>query len=327
MPSTRAVVARERGGPEVLHVIEVPRPAPGPGEVLIEVHAAGVNRADIHQRMGLHDPPAGVTRVLGLECAGEVVARGPGTSAFAPGDRVCALLPGGGYADHVVAPAGLVAPLPDRLTMAQAAGLMEAAATIWSNVFRAGGLQRGETLLLHGGASGTGTLAIQIAKAAGARVVVTAGSRPKLEACTRLGADVAINYRDGDFSDTLDHLGLRADVVLDIMGGSYLAQNVRSLQIGGRLVVIGLQGGPAGQLDLGTLLAKRATAVATSLRARSQAEKETIVARTVAHVWPLIESGAVTPVIHSTFSLQDAARAHQTVEDSTHIGKAVLLMD
>ncbi|MEV6013401.1 NAD(P)H-quinone oxidoreductase [Streptomyces sp. NPDC051976] len=327
MQFTRAVVAREPGGPEVLEVVEVARPVPGPGEVLIKVHAAGVNRADVYQRMGFYDPPAGVTQVLGLECAGEVVARGPGASAFEPGDRVCALLPGGGYADYVAAPEGLVARVPDRLTMAEAAGLMEAAATVWSNVFWAGGLQRGETLLIHGGASGIGTLAIQIAKAAEARIVVTAGSEAKLEACARLGADVTINYRDGDFSDHLEHLGLRADVVLDIMGGSYLSQNVRSLAVGGRLVVIGLQGGAMGQLDLGTLLAKRATVVATSLRARSLAEKESVVARTVAHVWPLIESGAVTPVIHGTFPLGDAAKAHQTVEESTHLGKVVLLMD
>jgi putative PIG3 family NAD(P)H quinone oxidoreductase len=320
----KAISAPEPGGPDALRLLEVDRPEPGPGEVLIAVHTAGVNRADVYQRMGLYPPPPGVTDVLGLECAGEVVACGAGVSNVALGDRVCALLPGGGYAEYAVADAGTVAVLPGGLDMVQGAGLMEAAVTVWSNVFWVGGLTEGDTLLVHGGASGIGTMAIQLAKAAGARVVVTAGSQAKLDTCRDLGADLALNYRDGDFADALDRLDVRADIVLDIMGGSYLGPNVRSLATGGRLVVIGMQGGTSGELDLAGLMARRGTVTATSLRARSRAEKAHLVTHTVAHVWPLLERGVVAPVIHAGIPLADAARAHRVVEESRHVGKVVL---
>lgn len=317
----RAVIA---GGDDRLVMVERPPPVPRPDEVLIEVVAAGVNRADILQRRGLYDPPPGASEVLGLECSGRVAAYGSEVTGLSVGDEVCALLSGGGYADYVVVPAGQVAPLPRGMSMIAAGGLVEAAATVWSNLFDVGRLQPGETLLVHGGSSGIGTTAIQVARAYGARVIATAGTTEKLEACRALGADLAINYREVDFADELARLGLQVDVILDIMGASYLTQNVRSLATGGRLVVIGLQGGMSAELELDQLLIRRASVLASSLRARPAAQKKAILLSTVEHIWPLVERGEVTPVVHRELPLEEAAEAHRLLEESGHIGKIVL---
>ncbi len=269
----RAVVVPEPGWVEALQVVDVETPEPGPGEVLVRVTAAGVNRADLMQRQGFYDPPEGATHVLGLECSGDVVALGEGVSEYTVGEHVVALLSGGGYAEYVAVPVGQVAMAPRDIDLVDAAGLMEVAATVWSNVFMMAKLQHGETLLVHGGASGIGTMAIQLAKAFGARVVVTVGSEEKAAFCRDLGADLVVNYRETDFVDALDEAGLKADVILDIIGAKYLDQNVRALNTAGRLVVIGLQGGVKGELNLSRLLTKRAAVMATSLRARPTQEK------------------------------------------------------
>lgn len=312
------------GGPEALSVVDFPDPEADAGEILIDIVAAGVNRADILQRQGHYNPPEGSTPVLGLECAGTIGSIGDGVGDFNIGSQVCALLVGGGYAEKVVVPAGQVAAVPRGIGLVEAAGLMEVAATVWSNVFMMGKLQAGETLLVHGGGSGIGTMAIQVAKAFGAQVAVTAGSAEKLDFCKDLGADILINYREQDFVDELKKADVRADVILDIMGAKYLASNVATLAPAGRLVVIGLQGGIKGELNLGALLAKRAAVMATSLRSRPPEEKATIVSSMVAHVWPLIIDGTVRPIIHQKFPLDDVASAHQMMEDSTHTGKLLL---
>ncbi len=321
----RAVVAGQPGGVEVLEVVDRPIPEPGPGEVLVKVTAAGVNRADLLQRRGFYDPPPGATDVLGLECSGDVVAVGQGVTELQPGTHVCALLTGGGYAEYVAVPVGQVATIPQGVSLHDSAALMEVAATVWSNVFMMGKLQAGETLLLHGGASGIGTMGIQLAKAFGATVVTTA-SAAKADACRALGADLVIDYRDEDFVERMKAEGLRADVVLDIIGAKYLQQNIAVLNTAGRLVVIGMQGGVKGELDLGALLAKRAAVMATSLRARPTAEKSAIVSAMVAQVWPLLADGTVRPVIHASHPLEDVRLAHQEVEDSSHVGKVLLTL-
>ncbi|TCJ00668.1 NAD(P)H-quinone oxidoreductase [Aeromicrobium sp. IC_218] len=320
----RAVHVPEPGGPDALVVADLPAPAPAPGEVLIDVVASAVNRADVLQRQGFYDPPAGATRVLGLECSGRVAALGEGVEGLEVGQEVCALLSGGGYAEQVAVPAGQVAPVPEGIDLVTAGGLMEVFCTVWSNVFMTAGLREGETLLVHGGSSGIGTCAIQVASALGARVAVTAGTPEKLEACRELGADVLVNYREQDFVEVLTEADARPDVVLDNMGAKYLDRNVRVLATGGRLVVIGMQGGTKAELDLGRLLAKRASVTATSLRARPAEEKATIVAETVEHVWPLLESGAVRPVVHTTIDLEDVQEAHRVLEESSHVGKVLL---
>ncbi|WP_019143930.1 NAD(P)H-quinone oxidoreductase [Aeromicrobium massiliense] len=320
----RAVHVPVPGGPDALVVADLPAPVPAPGEVLIDVVASAVNRADVLQRQGFYDPPAGATRVLGLECSGRVAALGEGVEGLEVGQEVCALLSGGGYAEQVAVPAGQVAPVPDGVGLVTAGGLMEVFCTVWSNVFMTAGLREGETLLVHGGSSGIGTCAIQVAKALGARVAVTAGTAEKLEACRALGADVLINYREQDFVEVLQDAGARPDVILDNMGAKYLDRNVRALATGGRLVVIGMQGGTRAELDLGLLLSKRASVTATSLRARPADEKATIVAETVEHVWPLLESGAVQPVVHATLDLDDVQEAHRLLEESSHVGKVLL---
>jgi putative PIG3 family NAD(P)H quinone oxidoreductase len=320
----RAIVVKKPGGVDALTLVNHPDPEPGPGEVLIKVAAAGVNRADLLQRQGYYDPPSGATPVLGLECSGTVEALGEGVSHLKIGNQVCALLSGGGYAEYVAVPAGQVANVPDGVNLIDAAGLMEVAATVWSNVFMMGKLQHGETLLVHGGGSGIGTMAIQVAKAFGARVAVTAGSAEKLKFCEDLGADIGINYRKEAFADVFRARGAGADVILDNMGAKYLAANISVLNTAGRLVIIGLQGGVKSEINLSALLAKRAAIMATSLRARPAQEKAAIVSNMVAQLWPLIADGAVKPVIFRTFDLSEASAAHQVLEDSSHIGKVLL---
>jgi putative PIG3 family NAD(P)H quinone oxidoreductase len=310
----------------MLALVNRPRPVPAPGEVLIRVAAAGVNRADIVQRTGNYPPPPGSSDVLGLECAGEIVELGEGVLDRDVGDPVCALLSAGGYAEFVSAPAAQVASIPAGLTMVEAASVMETAATVWSNVFWLGGLQRGDTFLVHGGSSGVGTMAIQLAAAVGATVVTTASSEHKLTICSDLGAAVAINYREADFAAEMAARNLRADVILDMVGASYLRRNVEVLGTGGRLVVIGIQSGSLGELDLGQLLVRRASVTATSMRARPPEEKALIVRGTVDHVWPLLAEAVVRPVVHQTFDLTDAAEAHRVMERSDHVGKLVLTL-
>jgi putative PIG3 family NAD(P)H quinone oxidoreductase len=324
-----AITISEPGGPEVLTWTEQPDPLPGPGEVVLDVAATAVNRADLLQRQGNYAPPPGVTDVPGLECAGRVAVLGDGVEGLAVGDEVCALLAGGGYAQQVVVPAGQVMPLPPGVDVVTAAGLPEVAATVWSNVVMIGGLQDGYTVLIHGGASGIGTHAIQVAKALGARVAVTAGSAERLEKCAELGADILINYHEQDFVAELtavtDGRG-GADIILDNMGAKYLSRNVDALARLGRLVVIGMQGGVKGELNLGKLLAKSASVTATSLRYRPVAEKTAICAEVTTRLWPLIEAGTVKPIIHDVLPVERAADAHRALEEGGVVGKLVLKM-
>ncbi|MFH8981288.1 NAD(P)H-quinone oxidoreductase [Streptomyces varsoviensis] len=321
-----AITIPEPGGPEALVWAEVPDPVPGEGEVLVEVVASAVNRADVMQRQGFYDPPPGASPYPGLECSGRIAELGPGVRDWAVGDEVCALLAGGGYAEKVCVPAGQLLPVPDGVDTVTAAGLPEVASTVWSNVFQTARLRPGETLLVHGGSSGIGTMAIQLAKAVGARVAVTAGGAAKLERCRELGADILIDYREQDFVEELTKAtgGAGADVILDIIGAKYLDRNVQALAVNGRLVIIGLQGGRKGELNLGALLAKRASVTATSLRGRPHEEKAEIVAAVREHVWPLIVSGRVKPVVDSTLPMREAARAHEVLEGSSHVGKVLL---
>jgi putative PIG3 family NAD(P)H quinone oxidoreductase len=324
----RAVVVTEPGAPEVMTVQEVPDPAAGPGEVVLDVAATAVNRADLLQRQGNYPPPPGASPLLGLECSGRIAALGEGIVGWNVGDEVCALLSGGGYASKVAVPAGQLLPLPAGVSLVDAAALPEVACTVWSMVFgaTAGRLVAGERLLIHGGSSGIGTHAIQVAKALGATVLVTAGTPRKLAACRDLGADVAINYRDEAFDERVmaETGGAGVDVILDNMGALYLGRNVNALGFGGRLIVLGLQGGRKGDLDLGLLLVKRATVHAAGLRGRPPLQKAEIVGQTRDNVWPLVESGAVKPIIDRVLSLDDAPEAHRLVDSSEHIGKVLL---
>jgi putative PIG3 family NAD(P)H quinone oxidoreductase len=323
----KAITIPEPGEADALVPADVPTPDPAHDQVRIRVAAAGVNRADVMQRKGFYPPPPGAPEYPGLEVSGTVDALGEGVDGWRVGDEVCALLAGGGYAEYVCVAAGQVLPVPSGVSLEDAAALPEVVCTVWSNVFMTANLLPGQTLLVHGGSSGIGTMAIQLAREVGARVAVTAGSAEKLEACRTLGAEVLVNYREQDFVEELRTAtaGAGADVILDNMGAKYLARNVDALAVNGRLVVIGLQGGARAELDLGMLLRKRGAVIATSLRARPAPEKAAIVAAVREHVWPLVESGRVEPVVHSRHPLGEAAAAHRELEGSGHIGKILLL--
>ncbi len=323
----KAIVVREPGGPEVLEYAEVPDPEVGPEDVLVDVAATAVNRADLLQRQGHYDPPPGASRVIGLECSGTVAAVGDAVTGHRVGDQVCALLSGGGYATRVAVPAGQVMPVPSGVDLVTAAALPEVAGTVWSNVMMVAGLGADDTFLVHGGAGGIGTFAIQLGKAVGARVLTTGGSAEKLAFCAELGADVTINYRDQDFVEVVREVtdGHGADVILDNMGAAYLGRNVAALAVEGRLVVIGMQGGTKGELDLGALMRKRAAVVATTLRARPVAEKSAICRAVAEHVWPLVADGTIRPVVDTTMPLAEAAEAHRRMESGAHTGKIVLV--
>lgn len=319
----RAVIAQGTGGPEVLSVGEVADPTPAAGEVLVKVAAAGLNRADLLQRQGFYPPPPGASDIIGMECSGTIVALGEGVEGHAMGDEVCALLAGGGYAELVAVPAGQVMPLPPGIDLITAAAFPEVAATVWSNVFMVAGLRPEETLLVHGGAGGIGTFAIQVAAALGATVLTTAGSAAKRELCESLGATRAIDYHDEDFVEIArEHGG--ANVILDNMGAKYLARNVDALALEGRLVIIGMQGGARAELDINALLRKRGAVIATSLRARPVEGKSAICAAVVEHVWPLIGAGAIKPLVHATLPLEEAAAAHELMDSGSHSGKILL---
>ena len=322
----RAITIPEPGDADSLLLDEVPDPELRPGHVVIDVTAAGVNRADVMQRLGHYPPPAGASEYPGLEVSGTVAALGEGVEDWQVGDEVCALIDGGGYAERVVAPAEQLLPVPRGVSLVDAAGLPEVTCTVWSNVFLVANIQPGQVLLVHGGSSGIGTMAIQLAKAVGAHVAVTAGSQAKLDVCRDLGAEFLVNYREEDFVERVRDLtkGHGADVILDNMGAKYLSRNVEALAISGRLVTIGLMGGRTGELDMGMLLAKRAAVIATSLRARPATEKAAIVAAVREHVWPLVEERAVRPVIDTVLPLDDVRRAHERMESSAHVGKIIL---
>lgn len=322
----RAVTQTGPGGPETLVVTELPDLRPGAGEVLVQVAATAVNRADLLQRQGHYPPPAGASEVIGLECSGTIAAVGEGVTGWAEGDRVCALLAGGGYAEQVVVPAGQVMPVPDGVDLVTAAALPEVACTVWSNVFMVAGLRPEEAFLVHGGAGGIGTFAIQLAAASGARVFATAGSADKLERCRELGAERAISYRDEDFVEVLREAtgGRGADVVLDNMGAKYLGRNVDVLADEGRLVIIGMQGGSKGELDIGRLLSKRGAVIATALRSRPLDGKARICASVVEHVWPLVADGSVTPVVSAVLPLAEAGDAHRLIDSGDNVGKVLL---
>ena len=329
MPVPREMMAVEiaaPGGPEQLRIVRRPMPQPGEGEVLVRVAAAGVNRPDVMQRQGRYPPPAGASDIPGLEIAGEVIALGANVSGVALGDKVTALLPGGGYADHAVAAAALCLPIPGGLSMVEAAALPETFFTVWTNLFERGGLKAGESVLIHGGTSGIGTTAIQLAAAWGARVFATAGTEEKARACERLGAARGIDYRTEDFVEVIrrETDGKGVDLILDMVGASYLARNMEAVAVEGRLVVISLIGGARAEINLGTLMSKRLTVTGSTLRIRSVAQKAAVAEGLRRHVWPLLAAGRVRPIIYATFPLAQASEAHRLMETSQHIGKIVL---
>ena len=321
-----AIVVTEPGGPEVLAWQDVPAPVVGPGEILVEISAAAVNRADILQRQGLYPPPPGAPEWLGLECSGRVAALGEGVTSKSVGDAVCCLLSGGGYAEQVSVPAGQAMSIPAGVDIVTAAGLPEVACTVWSNLVMTAHLGRGDWVLIHGGGSGIGTMAIQVARALGARVAVTAGSERKLAECEALGAEVLINYREQDFVEIIaaETGGRGVDVILDNMGAAYLERNISCLAPGGRLVVIGMQGGVKAEIDLGVLLRRNGTLHATTLRGRTPAQKAEICLQVERHVWPWIEAGIVKPVIDRVMPITEAAQAHAALEAGDVTGKIVL---
>jgi len=323
-----AITLNGFGDPEVMEWAQVDDlPAPGPGEVAIDVVAAGVNRADAMQRMGLYPPPPGASEIPGLEVSGVVAEVGAGVEDWAPGDAVCALMAGGGYAERVNVPATQVLPVPQGVSVTAAAALPEAAATVWSNVVMTGGLQRGQTLLIHGGGSGIGTHAIQVGRAMGANVAVTAGTQFKLERCRDLGAQTLINYREQDFPAVVNAEYSGANVILDIMGGSYLPKNVEALAENGHLTIIGLQGGATAELNLGALLFKRGSVHATNLRRRPQqgpGSKAEIITELRRQLWPMIAEGAVAPVVAAEVPITDAAEAHKLLDSAQTVGKVLL---
>jgi NADPH:quinone reductase len=324
LPATmRAVAIAAPGGPEVLRAVEVARPEPGQGQILIRVEWAGVNRPDALQRVGSYAPPPTASPLPGLEAAGTVAAVGPGVVGWRVGDQVCALLPGGGYAEYAVTSAAHALPVPKGMALREAACLPETFFTVWSNVFQRGGLKAGEVFLVHGGSSGIGTTAIQLARAFGARVFATAGSAEKCAACARLGAERAINYREEDFVGVLKAEG-GADLILDMVGGSYLPRNVRALKDDGRLLQIAFLEGPKVELNFAEVMVRRLTITGSTLRPQSDLAKARIAASLGAHVWPLLDEGRIAPVMDSEFPLEDAAGAHTRLEGSAHIGKIVL---
>lgn len=322
----RAIVATEPGGPEVLAWQEVPDPVAAPGEVIVDVAATAVNRADLLQRQGFYPPPPGAPEWLGLECSGRVASLGEGITSLSVGDEVCCLLSGGGYAERVAVPAGQCMPIPAGVDLVTAAGLPEVACTVWSNLVMVARLQRGEWVLVHGGGSGIGTMAIQVARALGARVAVTAGSAAKLARCEDLGAEVLINYREQDFVEVMaaETGGRGVDVILDNMGAKYLERNITALAPGGRLVVIGMQGGVQAEIDLGVLLRRNGTVHATTLRGRTPEQKAEICSQVERHVWPWIAAGIVKPVVDVVMPVTDAADAHRALDSGSVTGKIVL---
>ena len=324
----RAIEIREPGGPDVLMAVDRPRPKPGPGEVLIRVAAAGVNRPDVMQRAGYYPPPPGASDLPGLEVAGEVAARGPGLDGWHLGEPVCALVAGGGYAEYCVAPAPQCLPVPKGFSMAEAAALPETFFTVWTNVFERGALQPGESLLVHGGTSGIGSTAIPLAKALGATVYATAGGPEKARACEELGADRGIDYKNEDFVEIIRDLtqGRGVDVVLDMVGGEYVPRNLQCLAPDGRHVSIAVLGGVKATINIATIMQKRLVLTGSTLRPRSVAEKGAIAAALWAKVWPLLEAGRVRPRLFRTFPLEQASAAHALMESSQHIGKIVLLV-
>jgi putative PIG3 family NAD(P)H quinone oxidoreductase len=321
-----AVTVTEPGEPDALRLARVPDPVAHPGEVVIAVAAAGVNGADISQRRGFYPPPAGAPEWPGLEVSGTIAEVGPGVGHWSVGDRVCALLPGGGYAESVAVDAGLVLPVPDTVDLVEAAGLPETVATVWSNVFRLGRLAPGETLLVHGGSSGIGSAAIQLGRAFGAQVIATAGNAVKTAFCRELGADAAIDYRAQDFVEAVLAVtgGRGADVVLDIVGGSYIARDLDALAVGGRIMAIATRDRTPASLDIGLLMRKRALVHGTTLRARPLDERRELIADVERHVWPLLRTGQLRPIIDSVFPLVDAPHAHRRMEASLHRGKILL---
>ncbi len=324
MKTMTAIAIREPGGPEVLVPVQLPVPVPGQGQILVRVRAAGVNRPDILQRKGGYPPPPGAPPTPGLEIAGEVVGLGEGIKRYEVGDHVCALVPGGGYAEFCLAAEDNALPVPPGFSMVEAAAVPETFFTVWTNVFERGGLKAGEVFLVHGGSSGIGTTAIMLAKALGAFVVVTAGSGEKCDACLKLGADHAINYRSHDFVEEMKRLDLRADVILDMVGGDYVARNFQVAALHARIVNIAFQKGSKIEIDLLPIMLKRLTLTGSTLRPRSVAEKASIARALEETVWPMFAAGQLRPVIHQTFPLARATAAHQVLEAGAHIGKVVL---
>ena len=326
MNHMKAISIREPGGPEVLTLGDIERPEAGVGQILIKVAAAGVNRPDILQRQGGYPPPAGAPLTPGLEVAGEVVALGQGVKRYRLGDKVCALVPGGGYAEYAVVAEDNALPVPAGLSMIETAAIPETYFTVWTNVFQRGGLKASERLLIHGGSSGIGTTAIQLAKQFGAYVIVTAGSDEKCKQCLALGADVAINYRTQDFVAEMEKAGLKADVILDMVGGDYVARNLKVAALNGRIVQIAFQQGSKIEADFLVLMLKRLTFTGSTLRPRSVAEKAVIARELEEKVWPLLAAGKCLPQIYKTFPLADAVKAHRLMESSVHVGKIVLVV-
>lgn len=324
MAEMLAIAITEPGGPEVLKPVRQPRPAAGEGQLLVKVAAAGVNRPDVLQRQGGYPPPAGAPDTPGLEIAGEVVATGEATTRYRTGDKLCALVPGGGYAEYCVVAEDNALPVPAGLSLIEAAAIPETYFTVWTNVFQRGRLQPGETILIHGGSSGIGTTAIQLAKAFGSNVVVTAGDDAKCAACLALGADLAINYRTQDFVAVLKEKEIAPDVILDMVGADYVARNLRAIAMEGRIVNIAFQKGSKVEIDLMPLMLKRATLTGSTLRPRTVAQKAIIARELEQKVWPLLAQGRCKPQIYKTFPLAEAAEAHRLMESSVHVGKIVL---
>ncbi|OEY07537.1 NAD(P)H-quinone oxidoreductase [Corynebacterium sp. BCW_4722] len=317
----KAITVANPENPRSLELTDAETPTLNDGEVLVKVTAAGVNRGDLVQAQGKYPPPKGESEIMGLECAG--VIKDPGTTGRTKGEEVGCLLAGGGYAEYVAVPEGQLTPVPKNLTVEETAGVVEVACTVWSNLGMTAGMQAGDKVLIHGGSGGIGSFAIQMCKAMGCEVAVTAGSTEKLEYCRELGADILINYKEQDFAEELKGW---ADIILDVIGGPYLEQNIKTLTTDGRLVVIAVQGGPKGTLSLGRMMPRRLSVTATTLRARPRPMKAAIVRSTVENVWPLIENGQITPNITATFPLAEAAKAHDLMDSGDNTGKIVLTM-